>query len=306
MMTEEQFAEIHERLTNGEYPQPMVVLRDAQALADEVERLKIDDEPTYKAVQALADMRATQRDDALRDLHRITAEVVAARIALGADVAKPLVDEARRVVVERDKLAEAHNASVETIRRQAEDSTREKNTVARVFALLNDILEARPDEGPCDAARRVVAERDKLAEVHNEQTEQLRMLREEMEASAAAARAELCDVRAERDMLARAVETARTAGPPIDAELGDTEALAIDVFVTGIVTGTDGMDYRLEDITEQTQDFGRPRKAAAEISVRLPSKGDVATERAQWLAARFRRPVVVTFSDAPPGAEGGQ
>jgi hypothetical protein len=235
MLTDERLAEIDEKLTNGEYPQPMEVLRIAQELADEVERAR-------GAERALLLRLNTHHanEGAVRDLGALRAEVEAARLALGAAPGETLLGAAQR---------------------------------ARGYAIV-------------------------AAEVHNEQTEQLRMLREEMEADAAAARAELCDVRASRDMLARAAETARTADPAIDAEVVGPDAMTIFADLVVMHTG-DRLAFELESFE------GKPGGPGARLGLSLPAKGDLDTLRAQWLASRFRRRVAVTFSDAAPGAEGG-
>lgn len=78
-MSAEKFAEIHERLTNGEYPQPMVVLRDAQALADEVDRLR-----------GLAVDEARRRDEAYRALNDAYMDQIKRNNALLAQLPSPL------------------------------------------------------------------------------------------------------------------------------------------------------------------------------------------------------------------------
>lgn len=239
MMTEEQFAKIHERLTNGEYPQPMVVLRDAQALADEVERLS-----------ALVNEAPRESPSAL---------LSAVHTALGAKGQEATLDAVNRVV------AEAREAQALT------------------------------------------ASRASLAEAYNEQTEHLRLAREELADVRIALGAEEGEATVEAARRARdrarihgiVDGAARAAGVALYAEPEDGETMALDVFVTGIqaATGDNDLAYVLEDLnSNEPNDYGRQRKAGVHVTVRLPGAGDLATERAQWLATRFRRPVVVTFS----------
>lgn len=198
-MSAEAFAEIHERITNGEYPQPMVVLRDAQALADEVERLR----------ECLA-----TSGKAWRELN-------------GAYIGQ----------VERNN---ALLAQFETTGAVSEAALPSLPSLPPGLPPLPNLWPARPD---------------------------------------------------------------LLGSPPDDMQ--------ISAFVTGMdappLAGADGtLEFDLRELDAPGQDFGRPpSRPGARVTVAIPAKGDAATTCAQWLARRFRSPVLVTFSDpGPPEAAG--